>query len=164
MTDPHPFGALGLRRKAERDAAGLDALLGAADALRDRRLRNEECARNLGGREPSHGPERERELRGRGQGGMGAQEEEGQRVILAGTKLLRSGSRLGALVERHLNRRPFLMPPSGLIAAQLIGEPASGDGDQPASRVVGDALIGPLERAAASSASCTASSDRSKLP
>jgi hypothetical protein len=48
--DSQPLGALGLRRQAERDAAFLDALLRPADALRDRRLRDEERTRDLGGR------------------------------------------------------------------------------------------------------------------
>src|SRR5262249_61545056 len=39
--DLSPYGPLGLCWKAERDAAVLDALLGTADALGDRRLRDE---------------------------------------------------------------------------------------------------------------------------
>jgi len=46
----------------------------------------------------------------------------------------------------QLCRRPLLAAPSSLVAAQLVGQPANGDRDQPAARVLGDSLLGPLER------------------
>jgi porphyrinogen peroxidase len=67
---------------AQRDAAVLDPLLAAADALSDRRLRNEKRARNLHGRQACDGAQRERDLRGRGERWMGAQEQQRERVVL----------------------------------------------------------------------------------
>ena len=76
--------AHGLGWKAEWDVAVLDALLGTADALRDGRFGDEEGARDFRRREPSDRAQCERELRRRGEGGMSAEKEQGQRVVFFG--------------------------------------------------------------------------------
>jgi hypothetical protein len=97
--DLEPACALGLRRKLERHPAGLDALLGATDALRDRGFRHEKRARDLGRGEATDRAERQRDLRRGGEGGMRGQEEQGQHVVF-GRGVLVVG-RLDELVGRR---------------------------------------------------------------
>ena len=60
-----PVGEVGLARNAVRDPGVADLALGADQALRHRRLGNEERARDLRGAEPAEEAQRERDLRAR---------------------------------------------------------------------------------------------------
>jgi hypothetical protein len=142
--DEQPVGSLGLCGQAERDAAGLDPLLAPADALGDRRLRDEERARDLGCRESSDRAQGERYLRGRREGRMGAEEEQGDGVVLLRGVLV-AWSRREELVGCHLCGGGLFAAPACPSAAQFVGYPQRRDGDQPGPRVVGDSLLGPLE-------------------
>ncbi len=57
-------------------------LLGAADPLRHRRLGHEERARDLRGRQPADGAQRERDRRRRRERGVAAHEEQDERVVV----------------------------------------------------------------------------------
>jgi hypothetical protein len=57
-----PVGQQVRRRHAERDAGGGDLLLGPHEALRHRRLGDEECARDLVGRQAAECAQRQRDL------------------------------------------------------------------------------------------------------
>src|SRR5262249_18461357 len=109
--DPQPGGALWLRREAERDAAGLDGLLGAADALSDRRLRDEEGSRDLRRRQAADRAQGERELRRRGEGWVRGQEQQGQRAVLPGRQALVARGRRAALLARPPPPPPLPPPP-----------------------------------------------------
>ena len=143
--DRQPRDPLGLRGEREGDMARLDLLLGTADPLGDSRVRDEEGAGDLRGRKSADRAQGQRELRRRGKGRMSAEKEKRQRVVLFGGDLLGVGRRLDVFAGQ-LCRRPLLAAPSSLVAAQLVGQPANGDRDQPAARVLGDSLLGPLER------------------
>ena len=142
--DAQAVGALRLRGQAEWDTACLDLVLGAADALGDRRLRDEQRARDLGGRQSADRAKREGELGGRRQRGMRAQEEQGEGVVLVGRELVARG-RCKQLVGRCPRRRGLLAAASCLSAAQLVRQAASRHREQPRSRISRDALLGPLE-------------------
>ena len=60
--DPESIGALRLGRQGEPGPGPLDAGLGSADPLGHRRFRDKERVGDLGGRQPTHGPQRERDL------------------------------------------------------------------------------------------------------
>ena len=116
----------------DRDVAGLrerlaaDRPLRAADALRHRRLGNQERLGNLSGRQPADGAQRERDRRRRAQRRMAAQEQQQQRVV---GRLGRSG--LG-LVTQH-----FLAPAPRRLGSPRVDQLAARDGEQPALRVIG---------------------------
>ena len=59
--------------------------------------------------------------------------------------MLAAGSRREQLLGRHLCGGGLLAAPACVIAAQLVGQAAGGDGDQPATWILGDALLGPLD-------------------
>jgi hypothetical protein len=141
---PQPVAQLRRRRHVEGRAGGLDALLGAADALGHGGLGYEEGAGDLGGRESADRPERERDLRGRRQLRMAAQQQQGQRVVVvAGVLLPRTGDRRA--VDRRHRRDRVLAPPARLLSAKLVDQPPRRDPDQPGPRVLRDALFGPLD-------------------
>src|SRR5262249_4427337 len=130
--DAQPLLALGRRWQRERRLAGLDLLLGAADPLAERRLRDEERARDLAGRQAADGAQRERDLGGRRQRRVAAEERQREGVVAGrrtrGLVLGRGGEQLvGGRQRRHRH----LAAPPGLVAAELVGQPAGGDGDQP---------------------------------
>lgn len=142
--DRERLGALGLGRHRERRTGGLDPLLGSADALRHGRFGDEEGAGDLGGGQAPNGPERERELRSRRERRVAAEEEQDQRVVLFGALLV--SRRRVHLVGGRSRRGDVLAAAPGLVAAQLVGDPPRGDGDQPGARVVRHTLRGPLHR------------------
>jgi hypothetical protein len=145
--DGQAVGPLGVGRQPEVGAAGLDALLGAADALGHRRLGDQEGPGDLGGREPADRPEGQRQLGRRRQLGVAAQEQQGERVIPVAFG--RAGIGRVALAGRGRRlpgRGDVLAAAPGRLAAGLVGEPPRGHRDQPAPRVVGDPFLRPLPR------------------
>ena len=76
-----PRGAVGAARHLEGHALGGERALGADDALRDGRLRDEECAGNLVGGQAAEQPERERDARLGGEHGMAGGEDQAQQVV-----------------------------------------------------------------------------------
>ena len=80
------------RRHREADAGALDALLGAADSLRHRRLGHEERARDLRRREPAHCAQRQRDGGRTRERRVAAHEEQNERVVLfAGSRFVGRG-------------------------------------------------------------------------
>lgn len=108
-----------------------------------RRLRHQEGGRDLPGGETTDGAQGEGDPAGRGELGVTAEEQQGQRVVP-----VRAGLLVGGVREEFRGRRGqgqgVLAAAARGLAAHLVDEPAGGDGDQPAPRVVGDALLGPL--------------------
>src|SRR4029077_1677790 len=86
--------------------------------------------------------ESQRDLRGGRQRGVAAQEQQDERVV--GPRGRGVGGRGQPLTGRDLPGGRFSPPLPGLFAAQQVGQPAGGDRDQPAARVVRDALGRPL--------------------
>jgi hypothetical protein len=119
-------GPLGLRRQAERGASRLDALLGAADPLGHRRRRHQERPGDLGGREPRHRPQRQRQLRRRRQRQVTAQERQREGVVA------QRPSRAGGL-----DRALLLPAAAGLLGAEVVGDAAAGDRQEPGLRAAG---------------------------
>lgn len=117
-------------------------LLGPADALRHRRLRDQIRTGDLRRGQAADGTQRERDLGGRCEVRMAAQEEQREGVVLAGSPLPRR--RGGEGVAGRERRRPLLALPPRLLAAQGIGQPPRGHLDQPAARIAGQARRGPL--------------------
>ena len=125
------------RGHPERGPRCPDPLLGPADPLRDRRLGDQEGAGDLGRGQPTDGAQRQRHLRGFGQRGMAAQQQQGQRVI-------DPGNRQG--FGRSPGRDRLLAPvPSRLVAPQF-DQPPRGGRDQPTLRIVRQPLDRPLQR------------------
>ena len=141
----HAVGSLGLGRHLERDAAGPDCLLGAADALRHGGLRHEERVGDLGGREAAHSPQGQRELRGRRENRVAAQEQQRQRIVMLGRPVLVGARRAGPVGGVQTRDRLFAPAPRPL-AAHLVDQPAPRDADQPGVRVLRDTLGGPAGR------------------
>jgi hypothetical protein len=71
---PDPVVAVGRVRRREPCARGADLLLGTADPLRHRRLGHPERPRDLRRGQPADGAQRERDLRGRAQRRVAAEE------------------------------------------------------------------------------------------
>ena len=136
--DPQALRPLVRRRHGEPGPGGLDGLLGPADALGHRRLRDEERAGDLGGGQAADGPQRQRDLRGRRQRRMAAQEQQRQGVVSAAGRSS-SGAGGDQLVGRRGGGDGLLPAAAGRLAADLVGQPPRGDRDQPAARAVGDA-------------------------
>lgn len=131
--DVEPLVELAGRRQPERGAGLADPGLGAADPLRDGRLRGQQRPGDLGGAETADGAQGEGELRGRGQRRVAAQEQQGQRVVLVGGRG---------------HRRPpgGLAAGPGLFAAQQVDEAAGRDPDQPGARLLRHPVRRPLGR------------------
>src|SRR4029453_17202826 len=73
---------------------------------------------------------------------MAAHEEQDQSVV----RVIRSPSGINLLLRQTPPRNGVLPASASLLAAQQIGEPAGGDCDQPALRVVRQTLTRPLRR------------------
>jgi hypothetical protein len=84
----HPIRAGG---HAERDAAVLDGLLGPADAPGHGRLGHQERSRDLGRAEAADRPQGERNLRRRRERWVAAHEQQDERVIRVGGRGIRGG-------------------------------------------------------------------------
>ena len=124
------------RERAVRTcAAGLDPLLGPADALAHGRRWHEQRAGDLHGAQAAHCPKGERHLRIRWQCGVTAEQEQGERVV--------GGTADDGLVGLHRGHR-FLTAATGGVLPPGVGPPAGGDGDQPADGVAGHSGGRPL--------------------
>ena len=77
-----PFGQVAVRGDAVGDAGAADLSLGAHQALRHRRRRHEERARDLLGRESPEGAERQGDLRLDGERGVAAGEDQPEAVVV----------------------------------------------------------------------------------
>ncbi len=93
--------------------------------------------------ETADGAQGERELGGRRQRGVAAQEQQDQRVVPIRPAVV-PGSWHEELVGGHLCRGRVLAAPASLLVAQLVGHPPRRDGDQPAPGALGHPLVGPL--------------------
>ena len=133
------------RRHAKRDTRRLDALLRPADALGHRRFRHQVGTGDLGGRQTTDGPQRQRDRRRAGQCRMTTHEQQNQRVVLIRAVEAVSGWN-HLLLDRRLHHHHRLALSSGDVGAEVVGHAPRGDVDQPAARIVGDTLIGPLHR------------------
>ena len=87
----------------------------------------------------------ERHLRRRGEGRMGAEKEQGERVVVV--RRLVARSRCEELVGRRPTSRRLLAAPARVIATQFVDYPPRRDGHQPRPRVLGDSRSGPLKGA-----------------
>ncbi len=77
---------------------------------------------------------------------MAAQEQQGERVVGLGPRLVGpGGSRDDECLGREQGRSGRFPPVAGHVAAQLIREAARRDRQEPAARVVGNAVRGPLD-------------------
>ncbi len=141
-----PLRPLAGRGHAERHAAGLDALLGAADPPRHRRLGHKERpglsprGGQAAGRAEREGDRRQATAPGGSKGKAGS-----------GCRRPRRGQRASAAGATHCPGRDppgrgVLPPLPGLLAAQQVGQPPRGNRDQPAARLGGDAVPRPLHR------------------
>jgi hypothetical protein len=132
-----PILALRLGRQVEAGAGVPDRLLRAADALGHRGLGDQEGVRDLGRRQAADRSERQRELRRHRERRVTAQEQERERVLPLGDR-----SRIGHVEDRVL----FLATTAGALAAPPVDQPPGGHRDEPGSRALGHALLGPLRR------------------
>ena len=154
--DAKSLGPLILARQLEAAARVGDRRLRAADALGDRRLGHQEGGGDLRGRQATDRPQSQRQLRRRRQRRMAAQEQQRQRVVLVGD--LGAGSEAAWADGGLLARRPRR------LGAKRVDQPPAW---RPRSASRADSTGTPSTGhccAAAISASCVASSARSKRP
>ena len=134
-------GQLVILRHAVGDPGGLDLALGAHEALRHRRLGDEEGARDLLGRQPAEQAQGERHLRLRGERRVAAGEDEAKPVVLHGSRLLgHAGIVVAGREHRHLAEQ-FA---STRLAAQAVDGTVAGGRRDPAARVGRQAVARPL--------------------
>ena len=136
--DAEPVGALRVGWQPERGAAVPDPLLGPADALRHRRFGHEVGASDLGGGETGHRAQREGSLSRWRQRRMAAEEQQRQGVVARRCRVRRR--------RREAERLGLLPAPAGVVAAQAVGEAASGDRQQPGFGAGRAPLDRPLDR------------------
>jgi len=137
-----PLAALAAGGHGERHATLLDALLGPADAPGHGRLGHQERPGDLRGGQAADRPQGQRDLRRRRQDGVTAHEQQDERVV--GLRRRPVGGGRQPLPGKGPAGDAVLAALAGLLAAEQVGEPARGDRDQPAPRVVRDAAGGPL--------------------
>ena len=113
-------------------------MLGAADALRHGRFRNQKRAGDFRGGQTADRPERQRDRRRRRQRRMTAHEQERQRVVL-----LRFCKRRNLLTLRG---SLCFAAPASQFAAQEIGHAPRCHLNQPAAGIVGKPFLRPLHR------------------
>jgi hypothetical protein len=118
-------------RDPVRDPRLADLAFGAGDALTDGGLRNEERSGDLGGGQPAHHPQRERDLPRAREGGVTAGEDQPQPVV---------GLRLGR--PRHQGELVAV----AALATQQVEAAATGHGVQPGIRPVRDAVDRPVRQ------------------
>ena len=126
-------------RHAERDAGGLDLLLRAHEALRHRRLGDEERARDLGRGQPAERAQRERDLRVGRERGVAAREDELEPLVREGRVVHRVLHRLGDLEQ------PRLLG-VGAFAAEAVDGAVARRRHQPGAGARGHALARPALR------------------
>ena len=121
----------------ERHVRFRERALGAHDALRDGRLRDEEGARDLGRGEAAEQPQRERDPRLGGEHRVAAGEHEAEQVVADVVDLERA--RLGGERDLELAHELLLLALERRAAAQRVDRAVLGGGHQPGARVVRDA-------------------------
>jgi hypothetical protein len=125
-----------VRRHPEGDAGGLDLLLRAHEPLRHRRLGYEERARDLGRGQPAERPQRERDLRVRGERRVAAREDELEPLVGEGRLVHVVLCGLGRVEQPGLLRqRP--------LAAEVVDRAVARRRDQPRALVGGDPVRRP---------------------
>jgi len=137
-----PLSALRGCGQLKGHARSLDARLGPANALRHRRLRDQKGVGDFGRGQAAHRPQGEGDRRGRRQGGMAAHEEQRQGVVLVRLRLY---GRFRRQVRGRGCRFGFAAPPR-LFAVPIIGHAPRAHLNQPAARVIGQAVPRPLHR------------------
>jgi hypothetical protein len=128
---------------AEARARRLDRRLRPADALRHRRLRHQERARDLRRRQAAYGAEGQGQLRRGRDGGVAAEHKEVEGVVAIAGWLRSAVQRRVSKPGLEIEDRLLALPPRALAAPGIHQSPP-GDGDEPRARVVGDPLLGPL--------------------
>ncbi|RAO53578.1 hypothetical protein ONO86_01495 [Micromonospora noduli] len=139
-----PVGALRAGGRREPQPTVTDPLLAPTDPPGHRRLRHQERARHLGGAQPAHRPQGERDLRRRRQRRVAAQEQQDERVV--GVRRRTVGGGGAPLLRQHPPGHRVLPPHPGLLATQQVGQPTGRHGDQPATRIVRYAVARPTVR------------------
>jgi hypothetical protein len=146
--DAESLGAFDRARGLERNIGVRDAGLGARDALLHRSLADEECACDLLHRQARDDPQRERDLLGRGQLGVTADEQQAEDVVAIVRAIEPLGERVGGIERAEL----VFTWQRGLLAAAARGidRDVAADEDQPRRRVARWTVLRPrFERAQA---------------
>ncbi len=104
------------------------------------RIRYEERAGDLRGRQPAHRTQRERHLRWRSKCRVTAQEEQCQRVV---PQRLSVSRRRDEGVARGRIQHRLLSALAGAVGSHLVDEAPRGDRDQPAEWLFWDPVPGP---------------------
>ena len=117
-----PFGPLRPGGQAEVEPGAGDGLLGPADALGHRRLRDPERRGDLRRGQAADRAQRQRDLAGRGQVRMTAAEQQGQRVVTVGGFGVGGGTE--QFGRRGGHRDQFFAGSPRLLAAYLVRQPA----------------------------------------
>jgi hypothetical protein len=107
-----------------RDLRVADLAFGPDQPLRHGRLRDQECVRDLGGREPAQEPERQRHLNAGRQRGVAAREDQAQPVVSHSALLLWF---IAGVQQRSL--RMAVLP--GRLPAETVDRPVAGGRDDP---------------------------------
>ena len=135
-----PIGQLGEGRYLVRNAGVADLAFGAHDALRQRRGRRQERARDLFGFEPAHLAQRQRDAGVRAQRRVAAGEDQAEAVVFDALVLVcHAGCRDGLELLGHAAQRGIEpgVPP------QLVDCLESSGRDQPRARVLRHAFARP---------------------
>jgi hypothetical protein len=140
--------ALGQRlvgRHPERDPRGPDLRLGAYQALRHGRLRDEEGVGDLGRRQAAHHPQRQRHLHVGRERRMTAREDEPQPLVghARGHGLLAVGLVILGEAQRRQRRELRLVVAARALVAEPIDGPVARHRDDPCQRVARDARVRP---------------------
>ena len=138
-------GKLGPAGDLEGDARLGERPLGPDDALGDRRLRDEERARDLVGRQTAEQAERERDARLGREDRMAGREHEAQQVVAdvvvdGGVEVRRGHLLLGLELATEL----LVLALEPLASAQEVDRAMLRGGHEPGARVVRDARLRPL--------------------
>lgn len=133
---PETSGELGVTRDPVGDARVADLALGAHEALRHRRLLDEERAGDLGGREPTHHAQRERDARRGRERRVAAREDEAQPVVV-------HGALLDGVVRCVQERGLRVAVRARGLAADPVDRLAARGREDPAGRAGGQAGHGP---------------------
>jgi hypothetical protein len=131
---------LGLAGHVERHAGLGQRALGPHDALCHRRLRHEECPRDLIGREATEQAQRQRDARLGGQDRVAGRADEPQQVVaeVVVERRLELGRRRVVLCA-ELAAELLVLALEPVAAAELVDRASLADGHEPGARVVRDA-------------------------
>ena len=139
-----PWRQLGAARHLEGHALLRQRALGPHDALRNRRLRDEERASNLDGGQSAEEAKGERDASLGGQNRMAGREHQPQQVV-AHIVIESCGEvRHGGLLGIELTPEHFVLAREQLGATKIVDRPMLGGRHQPGARVSRHAGLGPL--------------------